>query len=120
IMTNPSVEQNLLKEINSLVTLTNPFPEYDSINNLPYSLATLNEPLRLHPAVLRNFKTVVEDDILPGGVPVYSGDMLFWVPYSMGRDENVDEFKPTRFLKSGKFVMQSLYKLIAFNAGPRV
>ncbi|CAG8581280.1 13654_t:CDS:2, partial [Ambispora gerdemannii] len=125
IMTNPSVEQNLLKEINSLITPTNPFPDYDSINNLPYSLATLNETLRLHPAVPRNFKTVVEDDTLPGGVPVYSGDMIFWVPYSMGRDErvwgkDVDEFKPTRFLKSGKFVRQSPYKLIAFNAGPRV
>ncbi|CAG8560489.1 3316_t:CDS:2, partial [Ambispora gerdemannii] len=125
IMTNSSVEKNLLKEFDSLITPENPVPDYERVKKLPYAYAVWTETLRLHPSVPLNFKTTAKDDILPGGVPVNAGDMLLWVPYAMGRDErvwgkDVDEFKPERFLNSGEFVKPSSYKLIAFNAGPRI
>ncbi|CAG8496479.1 4886_t:CDS:2, partial [Ambispora leptoticha] len=130
IMTNPSVEKNLLKEFDSLITPENPIPDYDSIKKLTYAYATWTETLRLHPSVPINFKTAVKDDILPGGVPVNAGDMLLWSPYAMGRDErvwgnDVNEFKPERFLKLGELgeyelIKPSSFKFIAFNAGPRI
>ncbi|CAG8592829.1 568_t:CDS:2, partial [Ambispora gerdemannii] len=125
IMTNPSVEKNLLKEFDSRVTPENPISDYDNISKFAYAQATLNETLRLHPSLPINAKITVKDDILPGGIPVNAGDMVFWAPYSMGRDEHIwgkdaNEFKPERFLKSGEFIRPSSFKHAVFNAGPRI
>ena len=56
IMTNPSVEEKLIKEVNSLLSPENPISNYDDIKQFQYSQATFYETLRLYPSVPRTSK----------------------------------------------------------------
>ncbi|CAN8235940.1 unnamed protein product [Cochlearia groenlandica] len=98
---------------------------YDSLGKLHYLHAVVTETLRLYPAVPQDPKGVVEDDILPNGTKVRAGDMVTYVPYSMGRMEynwgsDASSFKPERWLKDGFFQNASPFKFTAFQAGPRI
>lgn len=70
-------------------------------------------------------KVAVADDILPDGYKINKGDILVYVPYSMGRMKylwgtDADEFRPDRWLQNGVFQPESPFKFTAFQAGPRV
>ncbi|KAG9288136.1 hypothetical protein G9A89_000931 [Geosiphon pyriformis] len=124
IIKNPRVEIAILKEINSLLKESNQVPTYDSLHEFAYTTATFYESLRLHPSVPANVKTCLKDDVLPGGVPIYAGDMIGWSSYTMGRTkeiwgEDAYEFKPERFLKGKEISKPNPYKYPMFNAGPR-
>ncbi|CAN8303514.1 unnamed protein product [Cochlearia groenlandica] len=98
---------------------------YDSLGKLHYLHAVVTETLRLYLAVHQDPKGVVEDDILPNGTKVRAGDMVTYVPYSMGRMEynwgsDASSFKPERWLKDGFFQNASPFKFTAFQAGPRI
>ena len=59
-------------------------------------------------------------DILPDGYRVKKGDAIFYMPYAMGRmtyiwGDDVEEFRPERWLKDGVFQPESPFKFIAFN-----
>jgi len=97
---------------------------YDDIKSLPYLNAVFNESSRLHPAVPKNAKVVVKDDVMrpyaqPGiesiladmphlptklpDVPVKAGESIIWSDYVMARTKEIwgqdaEEFKPERFL----------------------
>ena len=76
----------------------------DAISRLPYACAVLMETLRLHPSVPKDLKTALADDTLPDGTQIHSGDVVCWVPWSMGRmtalwGADAAEFKPERFLR---------------------
>ena len=58
IMSNPSVERKLAKEVNSLLTPENPIPEYNNIKKFQYSQAVFYETLRLYPPVPKNGKVI--------------------------------------------------------------
>ncbi|KAF9159501.1 hypothetical protein DFQ26_006469 [Actinomortierella ambigua] len=117
-------------------------------NELPYSKAVFYETVRLYPAVPKNAKYVVEDDVLPCGTPVHKGDLVGFSNYCMARNTDVwgpdaAVYRPERWLdmpspetvaganvdasaqkanKSpfGKFRNESTFKFPNFNAGPRI
>lgn len=85
----------------------------------------------------------VEDDVLPGGIRVYRGDVIGISSYCLGRNKSVwgedaEQFVPERWLVDygslpdastemkanaspfGKFKAESPYKFTSFNAGPRL
>ena len=68
---------------------------------------------------LQDAKYVVSDDILPDGFKIKKGDLINYVPYSMGRmtylwGGDAEEFRPERWLGKGVFKSQSPFKFTAF------
>ncbi|XP_031477381.2 cytochrome P450 704B1 [Nymphaea colorata] len=101
------------------------FLTYDSLGKLLYLHAAISETLRLYPAVPQDPKGILKDDILPDGTKVRAGEMVTYVPYSMGRMEylwghDAAEFKPERWIKDGVLQQVSPFKFTAFQGGPRV
>lgn len=74
----------------------------------------------------KDSKVCQSDDTLPDGFDVREGDLVVYVPYSMGRmkhlwGEDAEVFRPERWLdEKGVFQPESPFKFAAFQAGPRV
>ncbi|KAF9146091.1 Protein kinase alk2 [Mortierella sp. GBA39] len=49
---------------------------YESTKQQKYAEACFLETLRLYPSVPQNLKQCVQDEVLPGGVPVYKGESI--------------------------------------------
>jgi cytochrome P450 len=67
----------------------------------------------------QNSKEAAVDDTLPDGTKVKKGNIVGYVPYSMGRmkflwGEDALEFRPERWLKLGHFQPESPFKFTAF------
>ncbi|KAF5207507.1 Cytochrome p450 [Thalictrum thalictroides] len=97
----------------------------EEIKKMDYLHAALSEALRLYPSVPIDSKEALEDDVLSNGTELKKGTRVLYLIYTMGRMENLwgkdcREFKPERWLKDGKFMNESLYKFMAFHAGPRL
>ncbi|XP_057826562.2 cytochrome P450 86B1 [Cryptomeria japonica] len=95
-----------------------------------YLQAALMETLRLYPSVPVDHKGVLAEDILPDGTCIRPGMRFMYSIYSLGRMESIWgpdclEFKPERWICVGedgrlRIKYESMYKFLAFNAGPRV
>jgi fatty acid omega-hydroxylase len=90
-----------------------------------YLHAAVTESMRLYPPVPADFKEAVEDDVLPDGTPVRSGQRVIYFAYAMGRDEAVWgpdclEFRPERWLDKRVGSFESPYKYVVFHGGPRL
>ncbi|CAN6300348.1 unnamed protein product [Urochloa humidicola] len=98
----------------------------EALNKMHYLHAALTETLRLYPSVPLDNKQCFGDDDLPDGSSVSKGDIVFYVPYAMGRmeylwGEDAEAFRPERWLDGhGEFQQQSPFKFTAFQAGPRI
>ncbi|RIA86129.1 cytochrome P450 [Glomus cerebriforme] len=125
LMANPSIEEKLVKEVNSLLSEENPISSYEIVKQFQYTQATLYEALRLHPVVPDNFRVCLKDDVLPNGIPIYAGELVNWCSWAIGRDERVwgkdaKIFNPERFLNSEDGLKPNQYKFSSFNCGPRI
>ncbi|KAG0231979.1 hypothetical protein BGW41_001997 [Actinomortierella wolfii] len=144
LMIHPEVLAKLREEIEIF------FPDGSSDNfkyetfahEMPYAKAVFHETVRLYPAVPKNSKTVVADDVLPCGTVVHKGDIVAFSNYCMARDTDIwgpdaEVYRPERWLDTGsgfdpkealrankspfgKFKNESTFKFANFNAGPRI
>lgn len=133
--------KNLVREIDTVLQGSHAYTYETMMHELPYLKAVFHETLRLYPPVPKNVKMVVDDDVLPGGLRVYRGDVIGISSYCLGRNKNVwgedaEQFVPERWLVDygalpgegvkanaspfGKFKAESPYKFTSFNAGPRL
>ncbi|CAM6114405.1 unnamed protein product [Calypogeia fissa] len=144
---NPNVVENIISELKTVLEETPTEKEevtdlqspgfgekvvafserltYQNLGKLHYLHAAVTEALRLYPAVPLETKEAAGDDTLPDGTQIKKGQLVSFNPYSMGRlkciwGPDVMEFKPERWLKNGVFQTQSPFKLITFQAGPRI
>ncbi|OWM71436.1 cytochrome P450 94B3-like [Punica granatum] len=123
---NPKAEAELVSEI---VDFKESELNYDSIKELRFLEACLLEAMRLYPPVAWDSKHAIQDDLLPDGTLVRSGDRVTYFPYGMGRMETLWgkdrlEFKPDRWfveLDGGRGVLKKVcpYRYPVFQAGPR-
>ncbi|KAG0287729.1 hypothetical protein BGZ96_008382 [Linnemannia gamsii] len=118
--TDPSLMEKLVQEVDEV--LGNELPTYETHKKQKYAEACFFETLRMYPPLPRNFKTCVQDDILPDGTKIYAGEMFTWSSYVMGRSEklwgpDVKAFNPNRWL--GREKASSLSKFSSFHLGPR-
>ncbi|PWN22059.1 cytochrome P450 [Microstroma glucosiphilum] len=118
--------------------------DFEDYKELPYLHACFYEAIRLWPAVPKNAKRVLKDDIIQPSaskdasgdslnlppVPVRKGESVLWSDWAMARmpeiwGEDCEDFKPERFLETDgggkmKVVEVSQWKFHAFNGGPRL
>lgn len=70
--------------------------------------------------MVQDNKQCFGDDVLPDGSSVSKGDIVFYVPYAMGRMEylwgkDAEVFRPERWLdQNGEFQPESPFKFTAF------
>ncbi|KAL1306193.1 hypothetical protein AAFC00_004294 [Neodothiora populina] len=106
-------------------------PTFESLKEMKYLKAILNESLRLHPIVPLNSREAVVDTVLPvGGGPdgkaplfIKKGQVVQWDLYAMHRrkdfyGQDADEFKPERWL--GENGLRPGWEYLPFNGGPRI
>lgn len=126
---HPNIKQDLVTEV-ELVLKRRKDLDYESLKELKLLNACLLESMRLYPPVAWDSKHAVEDDVLPDGTIVKSGDRVTYFPYGMGRMEELWgkdclEFRPNRwFLEPEKYGTGEIrkmcpYKYPVFQAGPR-
>ncbi|KAI1316066.1 hypothetical protein EDD11_010455 [Mortierella claussenii] len=103
LMTNPRVMANLVREIDTVLQGSQIYSYEMMMHELPYLKAVFHETLRLYPPVPKNVKTVVDDDVLPGGIRVYKGDIIVISSWCLARNKDVwgedaEQFVPERWL----------------------
>uniref|UniRef100_A0A7S0DFN7 Cytochrome P450 n=1 Tax=Amorphochlora amoebiformis TaxID=1561963 RepID=A0A7S0DFN7_9EUKA len=100
-------------------------PTYEDFEEgrLQYTTAVVKEALRLYPSIPLFVREVAEDDILPGGMKIHGGDVVFMSAYALGRTKRFwDEpmkFDPDRFTEEEE-QKRSPYTWLPFGAGPRM
>lgn len=123
---NQVAQDRLINEIDEVMANLpddQDFPDYNTIQTMPYLDSVLHETLRLHcpiPLVSRNnsrdYKIPGHDVIIPKGTDVYM------MAYSIMRDERYfdqpTEFNPDNFSKEAK-EKRSPYAYLPFGQGPR-
>ncbi|XP_052196696.1 cytochrome P450 94B3-like [Diospyros lotus] len=128
---HPKVEQEVVKELGSVVEPQERLSHYETLKEMRYLKACICESMRLFPPVAWDSKHAIADDFLPDGTPVHAGDWVTYFPYGMGRmqvlwGEDRLDFKPGRwFLEpdgEGRGPLKKVcpYKFPVFQGGPRV
>eukprot|EP01147_Barroeca_monosierra_P005865 gene5865-9063_t len=116
---HPEVLEKLKQELDNATGGNEPTYE-DVHEKVPYLHYVVKETLRLHPSVPKDVKTAVNDDVLPDGTIIKAGTNVVYMPWVMGRLENLWEspleFRPERW----ESTTASHFKYTAFNAGPRL
>ncbi|EGD72898.1 hypothetical protein PTSG_04627 [Salpingoeca rosetta] len=116
---NPRVLNKLRAELDAATGGRD--PTYEDINTkVPYLHYVVKETLRLHPSVPKDAKTAINDDVLPDGTAIKGGTNIVYMPWVMGRMEQLWEnpldFNPERW----ETTTATHFKYTAFNAGPRL
>jgi cytochrome P450 len=130
---NPTAWQKLQTEI---ATLQGEHPTFETLKELKYLRALLNETLRLYPVVPQNSREAQEDTTLPlGGGPdgqsplfVAKGSVVGWSVYAMHRrpeyyGPDAEEFRPERWLDdpaTGAKGLRPGWEYLPFNGGARI
>ncbi|XP_070579267.1 uncharacterized protein [Ptychodera flava] len=101
---NPEKQEILRQEVRSVVQAGEKVP-HESVKNLPYLNAVINETLRLYPVVTSNSR-ILDDDITIKGYIIPAGTPIVMLHNHTSRNPNYfedpSEFKPERWLGSEK------------------
>ncbi|KAB5586093.1 cytochrome P450 [Coniochaeta sp. 2T2.1] len=128
----PATVRKLRAEILSTVGPTRT-PTYEHLKNMPYLTHTLNETLRLYPAVPYNIRAALEDTTLPSGVPgqpdigVRKNDVVVYSSLAMQRRKDLYPAVSEKFADPAVFSPERWeswtprpWTYIPFNGGPRI
>ncbi|KAL1968158.1 hypothetical protein VTN77DRAFT_2289 [Rasamsonia byssochlamydoides] len=130
----PDVVAKLRQEILDTVGPTRA-PTYDDLKNMPYLKHTINETLRLYPAVPFNIRFALADTTLPTGggpngdlpLPVLKGDAVIYSTLAMQRRRDLYPPVSAAFADPALFSPERWetwqpkpWQYIPFNGGPRI
>eukprot|EP01124_Arcella_intermedia_P021533 TRINITY_DN3026_c0_g1_i1.p1 TRINITY_DN3026_c0_g1~~TRINITY_DN3026_c0_g1_i1.p1 ORF type:complete len:479 (-),score=111.90 TRINITY_DN3026_c0_g1_i1:41-1477(-) len=119
---HPDVQKKVAQEIKEV--LGNSPPTFENIKNLVYLKMVLYETLRLNPPALPlNQKMAAQDDVLPNGIKVKAGQVVFFSSYHMHRDPlywgpDSEQFLPSRW-ENNQVAKAKPYIFFPFFRGPR-
>ncbi|XP_054710125.1 cytochrome P450 3A8-like [Uloborus diversus] len=119
---NQKCQETAVNEIESVLKRHERVLNYESLSEMKYMDAILNECLRLCPSLVRSERRAEEDCLLGDDIVLKKG-MLISIPvYAIHRDPEwypePDAFKPERFYHADPNRPQ--YVHLPFGAGPRV
>jgi len=121
---NPEIQKKLQDEIDQAFEESGgEFPDYNTIQTLPYLDMVIHETLRFYSPVGANTRSASKDYVLPGtDLVIKTDDMVSWNARTLHRDpehwEHPDEFYPEHFEKEAK-ANRNPYAFQAFGQGPR-
>ena len=121
---HPVEQQKLQEEIDQAFSESNDeFPDYSTIQSLPYLDMVVHETLRLHPPIPFNSREAVVDYKIPGtDIHLKKGDLVTFVVSGLHMDpahySHPDKFYPEHFSKEER-AGRSPYAFQAFGQGPR-
>ncbi|KAI4881998.1 hypothetical protein NFI96_023571 [Prochilodus magdalenae] len=120
VATNPETMKRLQEEIDQ--TFPNKAPaQYDTVMNMEYLDAALNESLRLYPPGIR-LERVCKKTVEINGLTIPKGTVIAVPTFPLHRDPEYwpdpDTFNPERFTKENKESIDP-YVYMPFGAGPR-
>ncbi|KAI0594547.1 cytochrome P450 [Biscogniauxia sp. FL1348] len=107
-------------------------PTYEDLKSMPYLRHTINETLRLYPAVPYNVRAALADSTLPGApgqppIAVAKGDMVVYSLFSIQRREDLYPPVSDRFADPATFSPERWeswtprpWQYLPFNGGPRI
>nr|QZP43547.1 cytochrome P450 monooxygenase CYP6AE165 [Ephestia elutella] len=119
---NPQAQQRAIKEVDEYLVRNNNKLKYESMTELPYTEACIDEVLRLYPVLGVLTREVVEDYTLPCGAVIEKGVRVH-VPvhhlhYNPDYFPDPEVFRPERFYGEEKWNIKS-YTYMPFGEGPR-
>lgn len=127
----PAIYTKLRNEILSTVG-ENRAPTYEDLKNMTYLTHTLNETLRLYPAVPYNLRAALEDTTLPGqpgqpDIAVLKKDIVIYSTLSMQRRADLYPPQSEKFADPAVFSPErwdhwtpKAWQYVPFNGGPRI
>ncbi|KAI1639290.1 cytochrome P450 [Biscogniauxia mediterranea] len=127
----PDKVERLRKEVISVVGRTGS-PTYDDLKRMPYLRHTVNETLRLYPAVPYNVRAALADSTLPGApgqppIAVAAGDIVIYSLLSMQRRKDLYPPVSEKFADPALFSPERWevwtpkpWQYVPFNGGPRI
>ncbi|POR33519.1 Cytochrome P450 [Tolypocladium paradoxum] len=107
-------------------------PSYEDLKNLTLLTHTLNETLRLYPAVPYNLRACVQDSTLPGqpgqpDIATLAGDIIIYSPLAMQRRKDLYPPVSENFADPAVFSPERWehwtpkpWQYVPFNGGPRI
>ncbi len=118
---NPSVEQRLLNEIDTVVG--NRTLKLEDLPLLKFTKMVIDETLRLHPPFWFENRNAITDVEL-GGIRIPKGALVVFSRYSLHRHRDFwtapDAFNPNRFEPDCEENKRSVYAHVPFGGGPRI
>ena len=117
----PTIQEKLLQEIKSAMNRHDDVLSYDTITDIEYLDAVINESLRINGPVLMHVRTCTKDcEVLPG-MTVKKGTQVMMPIYAAHHCPEFfpqpEEFRPERFLSSSEVIP---YTFRPFGAGLRL
>jgi len=119
---NPQVEEQFVKEATARVGS----PDFLSqrVNTFQLGDAVFYEALRMYPSVANDLRFCQEDDVLPSGIHIPKGTLVFINNQACGRNplysKSPDSFLPERWLHNGVCEKPDEYRFPFFWAGNRI
>ncbi|KAL2931971.1 Cytochrome P450 98A2 [Bienertia sinuspersici] len=122
LLRNPRVQKKAQEELDENIGNERIMTEED-FSNLPYLQAIAKESLRLHPPTPLMLPHKAKTHVKIGGYDVPKGSIVHVNVWALGRDPNiwddVNEFRPERFLEEDVDVKGHDFRLLPFGAGRR-
>ncbi|XP_045539116.1 cytochrome P450 6B5-like [Papilio machaon] len=120
---HPAAQDRVIAEVEEFLRRHGGRIPYDCVYELPYTMACVQETLRLFPVLGVVTRELVEDHVLPGGLHLSRGLRVHIPVYHFHHNSkyfpNPEEFDPERFLGERKKTIKP-YTYMPFGEGPRL